>query len=93
MVPIPSRGIYRRVEGTDAAAAVPGIEDVRITAKPDQILVPLPEGASYLGFIFARRETSDEVVCALRSAHEKLKFVIERELTVNSEERGTRNEE
>ena len=92
MIPIPSRGIYRRVEGTDAAAAVPGIEDVRITAKPDQILVPLPEGASYLGFIFARRETSDEVVCALRSAHEKLKFVIERELTVNSESKVMSNE-
>ena len=28
--------------------------DVRITAKPDQLLLPLPEGASYLGFIFAR---------------------------------------
>jgi biotin carboxylase len=86
MVPIPGRGIYRRVEGTDAAAAVPGIEDVRITAKPDQVLVPLPEGASYLGFIFARRESSDEVVSALRSAHGKLTFVIEREIPVSSQQ-------
>ena len=31
-----------------------GIEDVVITAKEGQMLVPLPEGASYLGFIFAR---------------------------------------
>jgi biotin carboxylase len=92
MVPIPRPGIYRRVEGTDAAAAVPGIEDVRITAKPDQVLVPLPEGASYLGFIFARRETSDEVVCALRSAHGKLKFVIEREVRLSGQA-GMRNEE
>ena len=30
--------------------------DVQITAKPDQQLVPLPEGASYLGFIFARAD-------------------------------------
>ena len=33
------------------------IDDVRITAKTDQLLVPLPEGASYLGFIFARGAT------------------------------------
>jgi biotin carboxylase len=78
MVPIPSRGIYRRVEGTDEAAAVPGIEEVRITAKPDQRLVPLPEGASYLGFIFARRHAADEVTHALRAAHAKLHFVIKK---------------
>jgi biotin carboxylase len=83
MVPIPSRGIYRRVEGVGEAAAVPGIEEVRITAKPDQRLVPLPEGASYLGFIFAGRNTADEVVHALRAAHAKLHFVIEKEVIVN----------
>lgn len=86
MVPIPGRGIYRRVEGVEAAEMVPGVEEVRITAKPDQVLVPLPEAASYLGFIFARRETSDEVVRALRAAHGKLNFVIDREVrTVTSE--------
>ena len=85
MVPIPSRGMYRRVDGVDAATAVPGIEEVFITAKLDQVLVPLPEGASYLGFIFARRKTSEEVVRALRSAHEKLNFVIEKELSVESQ--------
>ena len=54
MIPIRHRGVYRRVDGLDAARAVPDVTDVRITAKPDQMLVPLPEGASYLGFIFAR---------------------------------------
>lgn len=82
MVPIPSRGIYRGVDGVEAAEMVPGVEEVRITAKPDQVLVPLPEGASYLGFIFARRETPGEVVRALRAGHGKLKFAIDRELTV-----------
>ena len=43
--------------GVDEARAVPGVDDVRITAKADQLLVPLPEGASYLGFIFARGAT------------------------------------
>ena len=47
-------------------APQPGIEDVIITAKQGQKLVPLPEGASYLGFIFARGESPDAVEQALR---------------------------
>jgi hypothetical protein len=82
MVPIPRRGVYRGVDGTQAARAVAGIDDLQITAKPDQILVPLPEGKSYLGFIFARGPEAAGVVSALREAHSCLRFVIERELPV-----------
>ncbi len=47
--------IYKGVDGEDAARARRTTStDVRITAKPDTMLVPLPEGRSYLGFIFAR---------------------------------------
>jgi biotin carboxylase len=80
MIPIPARGIYRTVSGVEDARRVPGIDDVRITAKPDQMLVPLPEGKSYLGFIFARGRRSDDVVQALRDAHARLRFAIDREL-------------
>ncbi len=82
MIPIPSAGVYRRVEGLHEAAAVPHVTDVRITAKPDQQLVPLPEGSSYLGFIFAKAESGDEVELALRQAHGRLSFVIDRPLPV-----------
>src|SRR5207247_8133473 len=54
MIPIPRRGVFRGVDGVEAARAVPHVVDVQITAKVDQRLLPLPEGASYLGFIFAR---------------------------------------
>ena len=54
MIPIPREGIYVAVEGLDNARAMPNIEDILITAKQGQKLVPLPEGNSYLGFIFAR---------------------------------------
>src|SRR5581483_4578320 len=84
MIPIPRRGIYRTVDGVDAAKAVTGITDVRVTAKPDQRLVPLPEGASYLGFIFARAGTSAGVDRALRTAHARLRFRIDAELPVLS---------
>lgn len=82
MIPIPGRGVYRGVDGADEARGVPLVEDVRITAKPDQLLVPLPEGKSYLGFIFARGARSADVVGALRAAHARLRFTIERELPV-----------
>lgn len=82
MIPIPARGVFRGVAGEDAARAVPGIDEVRITAKVDALLVPLPEGRSYPGFIFARGAGPDDVEGALREAHRRLHFVIERELPV-----------
>jgi len=47
-----------------------------MTAKPGQNLVPLPEGSSYPGFIFARGERPEFVEQALRAAHQKLHFVL-----------------
>jgi hypothetical protein len=82
MIPIPRRGVFREVYGVDAAREVPHVEDVRITAKLDQLLVPLPEGASYLGFIFARADRVDEVERALRIAHARLQFAIFPEIGV-----------
>jgi biotin carboxylase len=76
MIPIPKRGILRGVSGTDAARRVPGVWDVRITAKPDQLLVPLPEGASYLGFVFARAAHAADAEAAVRAAHAQLDFTI-----------------
>jgi hypothetical protein len=82
MIPIPRRGVYRRVEGVNEAKAVGGVEEIHITVKPDTMLVPLPEGKSYLGFIFARGGEPRDVDRALREAHARLHFVVERELAV-----------
>jgi biotin carboxylase len=76
MIPIPKGGIYQSVEGVERARAVPGIEDIEITAVEGQVLLPLPEGASYLGFLFARGERPEEVEEALRRAHAELRFHI-----------------
>ena len=76
MIPIPARGTLKRVGGVDQAASVAGVEDVRITAKTGQLLEPLPEAASYLGFIFARGGTPSVVVSALRDSHAMLHFEI-----------------
>ncbi|HEX2339375.1 MAG TPA: ATP-grasp domain-containing protein [Vicinamibacterales bacterium] len=82
MIPIPRRGILKSVDGLDEAAQVEGIDEVTITAKIDQTLLPLPEGASYLGFIFARRASSDEAIAAVRDAHARLSFNIEKQIAV-----------
>ena len=82
MIPIPEAGFYQETQGVDEARAVDGIEDIVITAKESQKLVPLPEGASYLGFIFARGASPEFVESALRRAHEKLRFVISPALPV-----------
>ena len=58
-------------------AAVPCIEEVDITARVNYPIVPLPEGDSYLGFIFARGETPEQVEAALREAHSRLRFQIQ----------------
>ncbi len=82
MIPIPGAGILRGVAGVEAARAVPGIEGVEITAKLNYPLVPLPEGESYLGFIFARGDEPAAVEAALREAHQKLEFEIQEQLPV-----------
>jgi biotin carboxylase len=84
MIPIPYRGVFRGVCGVEDAQAIAGITEVRVTAKPDTLLVPLPEGRSYLGFIFARGGSPHAVEDALRHAHARLRFVIEREVPVVS---------
>jgi hypothetical protein len=77
MIPIPKRGVLRRVDRDADARAVEYVEEIRITAKADQVLEPLPEGASYLGFIFARAPEPPAVVAALREAHRRLRFTID----------------
>ena len=82
MVPIPRSGIYQGVEGVEEASRTPGVEDIVITAKPGQKLVSLPEGSSYIGFIFARGTFPQGVEKALRDAHQKLHFAISPALAV-----------
>jgi hypothetical protein len=82
MIPIPRRGVFRHADGMEEARGVAGIDDISITAKADQRLVPLPEGASYLGFIFARGDRPAEVDRALRAAHGCLRFAVDPEIPV-----------
>jgi len=76
MLPIERGGILRRVEGVLAARQVPHVETVEISVREGYELVPLPEGDSYLGFVFARAPTPAEVETALRAAHACVETVV-----------------
>jgi biotin carboxylase len=76
MIPVPRTGVLEDVKGVEAARAIAGVDDVVITAKKGERLVPLPEGASYPGFIFASGGDARFVEAALRAAHRELRFDI-----------------
>jgi biotin carboxylase len=76
MLPIPRAGVLRRVEGLLAAQRVPYIEEVTILVREGHQLVPLPEGSSYLGFVFARAPSPALAEAALRDAHAQLNVVV-----------------
>lgn len=84
MIPIPGAGILTGISGKDAAAAVPHITGVEISAPLGGRLVPLPEGAAYLGFIFARAADPATVEAALRAAHAQLHFAIKPEIPIRA---------
>ena len=50
---------------------------MNIAVREGHELVTLPEGASYLGFIFSTAETPEEVEIALRGAFQELTIVID----------------
>jgi biotin carboxylase len=77
MLPIPGAGVLQEVRGQETALAVPGIEELILTAHKGQKLVPLPEGAPYLGFLFARGETPEQVEAGLRTAHSRLEVAFD----------------
>jgi hypothetical protein len=82
MIPVPASGMLDAVEGESVARAVSYVTDLEITARLHDYIAAWPEGASYLGFLFARAKTSGEVEGALRMAHGKLRFTIRERLAV-----------
>ena len=76
MLPIPRAGVLREVRGQDDARAVPGIAGLEISIGRDRPVRPLPEGDRYLGFLFARGDTPEQVEQALRTAHGRLEIEI-----------------
>ena len=75
MIPITDSGILKRVEGLTEAMQIDYVRDIEIHISPGYELVPLPEGASYLGFIFAQAPEFEQTYNALKQAYSKLRFI------------------
>ena len=82
MIPTPGAGVLRRVEGVMAASRIPGVREVSITVREGYELTPLPEGGTYLGFVFALGEDPAGVEDSLRRAREAIRVVVAPSLAV-----------
>lgn len=82
MIPVPRAGVYQSVEGLAEAEEI--ADEVMITAKQGQRLLPLPEGNTYMGFLFAWDKDAAGVERRLRCAHKALQFEIAESLPVFS---------
>jgi len=82
MIPVPSSGVLEEVAGVDQATAIPGVDEIHITARLHDFIAAWPEGSSYLGFIFARADSPQQVEAALRRAHQAMRFRIAPRLPV-----------
>jgi biotin carboxylase len=74
MIPVPRSGIFEGVDGVEDAERISGVDEIRITARLRDYVAAWPDGASYLGFIFARGKSPEEVEAALRAAHARMRF-------------------
>lgn len=83
MIPIPGHGIFQGVRGQDAALGVAGISGIQITASPGQLVAAPPDGASYLGFIFAQGSSAEAVESSLRKAQQQLAFDIQADVRLS----------
>ena len=79
MLPIPEVGVLVTIDGVEDALAVDGVTEFDQTIPNGKLVVPLPEGDRYLGFLFARGATPGEVEDALRRAHTKLAISIDQD--------------
>jgi biotin carboxylase len=76
MLPVPEPGVLRAVSGAHEARRCEGISDVVITARVGDTVVPLPEGHTYMGFVFATGVSAAEVTAHLRQAVAAIRFLI-----------------
>ena len=82
MIPTPGAGTLRRVEGVMAASRIPGICEVSVTVREGYELTPLPEGGTYLGFVFALGDDPAGVEESLRRAQETVRAIVAPSLAV-----------
>lgn len=70
MIPIPRSGTYRGLRNESEVRSLPSVTGIEISAVAGDRLDPTPIGDRYLGFVFARSGSRDEVTRDLRTARD-----------------------
>lgn len=77
MIPAPGSGTLRSIAGEAEARAIPGVTGMDFTIAPGKPVIAPPEGERYVGFVYARGNSPDEVETSLRKAMETLEVQLE----------------
>lgn len=77
MIPTSESGVLAGVAGEEETRAIAGITGMDFTIRPGGDIVAPPEGERYLGFVYARADTPEEVEAALRKAMANLQVQLE----------------
>jgi hypothetical protein len=73
---VPEPGALQEVEGVDAAAAVEGVEWVRIYPEPGTVLGPLRRGSDRAGAVLTTGADRAEAVARAGRAADCVRFVV-----------------
>ncbi len=77
MIPIPLAGDFVEIRNLDLVRALPHVTGIDVTVHPGRRVEPPPEGDHYLGFVYARASSPENVESALLEAQRLLEVVID----------------
>jgi biotin carboxylase len=77
MIPTPGTGLVEAVRGEEETRSIDGITGLDLTITPGHLVASPPEGDRYIGFVYARAETPQQVESALRKAMDVLEVQLE----------------
>jgi biotin carboxylase len=74
MLPVPGRGVLKKVSGVEQARDIDGVRSVTIHVGPGARIFPYPEQSCYIGTVLATGTSADEVIARLKSAANTVSF-------------------
>ena len=77
MIPIPSPGTFKEIRNTEEVRHLPHVTGMDVTVRAGRPVEPPPEGDRYLGFVYARATSPDDVEKSLLRAKALLEVIVE----------------
>jgi biotin carboxylase len=76
MIPIPESGELVGFDGLDEVRSFDGVSGLEVTARAGDAVAPPPEGARYIGFVFAEGKTPQDIEDVLRTAMKTIRVIV-----------------